>query len=287
MPFIQVSGSSGTSGGGGVSLPIQISDVTNLQTTLDGKQSAGTYATLVSGTVPSAQLPSYVDDVLEYANAAARPATGEAGKIYVTLDNNKTFRWSGSAYIEISPSPGSTDSVSEGSTNLYFTNVRAAAAAPVQSVAGKTGTVTLAGGDIASGTVAAARLGSGTANSSTFLRGDGQWASPPSGQPTVVSLSYASSLATDASAGSIFDVTLTGNVTLSNPTNPTNGQTLRWRIRQDATGGRTVTLGNKFTLPASVTSLEFSTAANKMDILAATYHASRDKWDVVALVVGY
>lgn len=141
-----------------------------------------------------------------------------------------------------------------------------------------------AGGDITSGTVSTARLGSGTANSSTFLRGDGQWSIP---HPAVVSLSYASTLATDASSGSIFDVTLTGNVTLSNPTNPTNGQTLRWRIAQDGTGGRTVTLGNKFALPASVPSLEFSTSANKVDILAATYHQASDKWHIVALVTGY
>ena len=57
-----------------------------------------------SGKVPSAQLPSYVDDVLEYTNKASFPATGESGKIYISQDNNKTYRWSGSAYVEISPS---------------------------------------------------------------------------------------------------------------------------------------------------------------------------------------
>lgn len=81
-----------------------------------------------SGLVPSTQLPSYVDDVLEYTNLAAFPATGTAGKIFVALDTNKTYRWSGSAYIEISASPGSTDAVTEGSVNLYFTNARARAA---------------------------------------------------------------------------------------------------------------------------------------------------------------
>lgn len=90
---------------------------------------ANGYASLDSGgKVPSAQLPSFVDDVLEYANLAAFPGTGETAKIYVALDTNKTYRWSGSAYVEISPSPGSTDSVTEGSTNLYFTNARARAA---------------------------------------------------------------------------------------------------------------------------------------------------------------
>lgn len=62
------------------------------------------FASLIDGKVPASQLPSYVDDVLEYANFAALPATGETGKIYVRLDNNLTYRWSGSAYVEISAS---------------------------------------------------------------------------------------------------------------------------------------------------------------------------------------
>ncbi len=84
-----------------------------------------------SGKVPSAQLPSFVDDVLEYANFAALPATGEAGKIYVLATpytsggvTSSQFRWSGSAYAAIVASPGSTDAVTEGSTNLYFTALR-------------------------------------------------------------------------------------------------------------------------------------------------------------------
>ncbi len=109
-----------------------------------------------------------------------------------------------------------------------------------------------------------------------------------SSSPTVVALTYAATLNTDASAGDIFDVTLTGNATLANPTNPVNGKTLRWRIRQDATGSRTVTLGNKFVVPSSASSpLPWSTAANKTDLLAATYDAGRDKWDLIAFVPGY
>lgn len=57
-----------------------------------------------SGKVPSAQLPSYVDDVLEYSAKSSFPSTGEAGKIYVDTSTNLTYRWSGSAYVEISPS---------------------------------------------------------------------------------------------------------------------------------------------------------------------------------------
>jgi len=52
-----------------------------------------------SGKVPSTQLPSYVDDVLEYDSLSAFPTTGETGKIYVALDTNYTYRWSGSTYV--------------------------------------------------------------------------------------------------------------------------------------------------------------------------------------------
>lgn len=56
------------------------------------------------GRVPSEQLPSYVDDVIEVADFASLPTTGESGKIYVTLYDRLTWRWSGSAYAEISKS---------------------------------------------------------------------------------------------------------------------------------------------------------------------------------------
>ena len=105
------------------------------------KNVANGYAGLdSSGKLFASQMPSYVDDVLEYANLAAFPGTGETGKIYVALDTNKTYRWSGSAYIEISASPGSTDAVPEGVTNLYFTPARAQAA--VTAISGNAGTAT-------------------------------------------------------------------------------------------------------------------------------------------------
>ncbi|MEB3120546.1 MAG: hypothetical protein VKL41_04920, partial [Snowella sp.] len=66
-------------------------------------------ADLVGGLVPANQLPSYVDDVLEYANLAGFPVTGEQGKIYVALDTNKCYRWSGSTYIQITS--GAVDTV--------------------------------------------------------------------------------------------------------------------------------------------------------------------------------
>lgn len=57
-----------------------------------------------NGKVPTSQLPSYIDDVLEYTSKTDFPTTGEDGKIYVDLTSNLTYRWGGSAYVEISPS---------------------------------------------------------------------------------------------------------------------------------------------------------------------------------------
>jgi len=85
---------------------------------------ANGYAALdAAGHVPANQLPSYVDDVLEFSNLASFPITGETGKIYVALDTNKTYRWSGTTYIFIT-------------------------SGAVDSVAGKTGVVTLVKADV-------------------------------------------------------------------------------------------------------------------------------------------
>lgn len=57
-----------------------------------------------AGFVLQSQLPSYVDDVLEYANFAAFPVTGEAHKIYIAIDTHLIYRWGGTEYVEINPS---------------------------------------------------------------------------------------------------------------------------------------------------------------------------------------
>ena len=96
----------------------------SIATTVTGLGAANGIATLdSSGQVPSTQLPSYVDDVLEYANVAAFPATGESGKIYVETPGNTTYRWGGTSYVKIT-------------------------SGEVSSVAGKTGVVTLTKSDV-------------------------------------------------------------------------------------------------------------------------------------------
>ena len=78
---------------------------------------------ITSGIIDAARLPAYVDDVLEYASLSVFPVVGESGKIYIALDTNKAYRWSGSTYV-------------------YITS------GAVDSVAGKTGVVTLVKADV-------------------------------------------------------------------------------------------------------------------------------------------
>lgn len=69
---------------------------------LSNKPDLSLKADLVGGKIPSTQLPSFVDDVLEYTNSSAFPATGETDKIYVAKNTNIIYRWSGTQYVEIS-----------------------------------------------------------------------------------------------------------------------------------------------------------------------------------------
>lgn len=105
--------------------------------------------------------------------------------------------------------------------------------------------------------------------------------------PAAVTLTDAATIATDASLGSHFRVTLGGNRTLGNPTNPTDGQKVMWEIIQDGTGSRTITLGGNFALGSDISSVTLSTAAGKRDFLGAVYNASAGKWYVIAFVTGY
>lgn len=77
---------------------------TDLKTKLSQMINDDNYVQTVGGYIPSSVLPSYVDDVLEYSTRSSFPNPGESGKIYVALDTNLTYRWTGSAYTEISQS---------------------------------------------------------------------------------------------------------------------------------------------------------------------------------------
>lgn len=91
----------------GVTSPIQ-TQIDNKISTSEKGAANGVAELDGTGKVPALQLPSYVDDVEEYADFASLPVTGETGKIYITLDDNKQYRWSGSIYVELFSGSGGT-----------------------------------------------------------------------------------------------------------------------------------------------------------------------------------
>lgn len=82
---------------------------------IDAQAALDLKADLVGGLIPSSQLPSYVDDVLEVSTYANLPVTGETGKIYIVIGTNKTYRWSGTVYAEV----GSSIAIGETSATAY------------------------------------------------------------------------------------------------------------------------------------------------------------------------
>ena len=102
-----------------------------------------------------------------------------------------------------------------------------------------------------------------------------------------MALTDASTVATDASLGTYFRVTLAGNRTLGTPTNPTDGQRILWEFTQDGTGSRTLTLSSAFIFGADITSITLSTDASKKDIMGAIYNSGLSKWLVVAFTKGF
>lgn len=157
------------------------------------------------GKVPSSQLPSYVDDVLEFETKAKFPTTGESGKIYVDTTTNLTYRWSGTAYVEISQSIalGETSSTAyagnKGKANAdaianIISGVQAVAkASNADKVGGHTVATNVPSGAKFTDTTYEAMAGaSATAdgksglvpkptkgNQTKYLRADGTWQTPP------------------------------------------------------------------------------------------------------------
>lgn len=102
-----------------------------------------------------------------------------------------------------------------------------------------------------------------------------------------VALTDAATITSDAAfAHNIrFEVTLGGNRTLATPSSPIDGGVATFRLKQDGTGNRTITLAAGFVVPSDIT-VTLSTGANLTDVLTAVYVASASKWLVLALTKG-
>lgn len=215
---------------------------TATQSALDGKVNVssigaanGVASLDAGGKIPSEQLPSYVDDVQEASTYGALPATGVSGTIYVTTDTDKTYRWSGSTYIEIS----------------------AGGAAGVTSINGESGAITLDKADVGLSNVdntsdnakpvsaavqsalnnKASLSGIETLNNKTVEAGvfTGGYTEESIAADTGTSFSI------DLANGSFQILTLSGNTAFVFPSASVPGKGLTILLKQDATGNRSVT----------------------------------------------
>lgn len=104
--------------------------------------------------------------------------------------------------------------------------------------------------------------------------------------PVVVPLTFGASIAVNAALGNVFAVTLTSSAgTLANPTNPVDGEAIRVRVIQDATGSRTLAYGTAYDFGAAGAPT-LSTGANKVDLLGFEYVASLSKWVYLGSALG-
>lgn len=113
-----------------------------------------------------------------------------------------------------------------------------------------------------------------------------KWATPREERVDTMTIS-ASAVTPDAASAKTHYVNITENITVNAPSNPVNGREIILKLKQDATGSRTVTLNSIFAFGADLTSFTASTTGNKIDYLGAKYCSVTSKWHVVAVQKGF
>lgn len=134
-------------------------------------------------------------------------------------------------------------------------------------------------------------VGASTVTSYTDLR----TTSSIGGAPSMVipiayaqqAITYAATVTINCSSASIFDITLTGNINIGLTSPAYDGQKITLRIKQDATGSRTVTFASSIAVGTDITGFTATTTGNKTDILGFIYNAQSTKFELVAIVKGY
>ena len=105
--------------------------------------------------------------------------------------------------------------------------------------------------------------------------------------PAVVMLTDAATIAVDASLGNDFRVTIGGNRTMGNPSNPANGQQIIFQVTQGAGGPSTITWDSGYEFSAGLPQPILSTKAGQTDLLGFIYNAAKGKWLLAAFVNGF
>ena len=105
--------------------------------------------------------------------------------------------------------------------------------------------------------------------------------------PAVVGLTDAATIAVDASLGNDFRVTIAGNRTIGNPTNPSDGQQIIFQVTQGSGGSFTLTWGSGYEFSTGLPQPTLSTAAGQTDLLGFVYNAAKGTWLLAAFVNGF
>ena len=105
--------------------------------------------------------------------------------------------------------------------------------------------------------------------------------------PAVVILTDAPTIAVNASLGNDFRVTINGDRTMGNPSNPVNGEQILFQITQGAGGSFTIAWGGAYDFSGALPQPTLSTAAGKTDLLGFIYNAARSSWLLVAYLNGF
>jgi len=233
-----------------------LADQTDLQDALDLKEDASNkgiangYAPLNSSTkIDSTYLPSYVDDVIEVADYASLPGTGETGKIYITIDTGYIYRWTGSLYVKIAEQIQADYTQTNTSAVDYIKNK------PTISV-GLTmpSAFSVTGSPTSNGTIAV----TGAGISSQYVRGDGQLATFPTTTGGGSSVSYYLN-------GGTSQGTIGGNTYYQMSRNATNSTGVDFNISSDGYIARFITdAGNPglLSVPSGNWNIEFFFSAN-------------------------
>ena len=119
----------------------------------------------------------------------------------------------------------------------------------------------------------------------------GTWVAPAGpaifSSMTAVTLTDAATIAVNAALGNLFRVTLAGTRTLGAPSNPTDGQTIHFEIKQDATGSRTLAYASAYEFSTTLGSPTLTTTAGDVDLLAFRYNSTATKWRCLLIDLGF
>lgn len=107
-------------------------------------------------------------------------------------------------------------------------------------------------------------------------------------EPNVPLTDNGTTIATNAALGNQFRVAaLTANVTLSNPTNPSDGQNISWEVIQHASAAKTLAFGNQFAFGAEITACTISSSTSTRNFITALYNSTTTKWYIRGCITGY